>query len=217
MGVGKFLFFALLFSCVCAEAKPKLNTTGTQSRDVLYATHGIIALPMRLVRPANLGKTPLPVVLYFHGGAWKNGSYEKLSPTLLDLARSGIAVASVEFRSSGEARFPAQLDDARAAVRWVKDNAKSYSLDAHRIGVYGLSTGGLFAGLLAFSGSSVKAACLQSAPCDLISLRGQLFDWQKLSSPLGALMASPQPPTAMRSSAPAPFSTPTKTRRQRFY
>ena len=187
--VRTLLFFALLLFCpsVQVQAKPKLDTTGTQTRDVVFIKRGEKALSLRLVRPQKIGKT-LPVVLYFHGGAWLNGSFQKLSPVLLDLARAGIAVASVEFRSSQEAHFPAPLDDARAAVRWVKDNAKSHSLDPNRIGVYGLSTGGLLAGLLAYSGSSIKAACLQSAPSDLNSLNGARFDWQTPSSPLGALM-----------------------------
>ena len=183
----RLLFFALLFLGVPAVAKPKLNTLGTQTRDVLFVKRGARSLSIRLLRPLKI-KQSLPVVLYFHGGAWRNGSHQKLSPTLLDLARAGIAVASVEFRSSQEAHFPAQLDDARAAVRWVKENEKSYSLDGARIGTYGLSTGGLFAGLLAYSGSSIKAVCLQSAPSDLNSLRGERFDWQTPSSPLGALV-----------------------------
>ena len=186
--VRKLLFFACLLLGLPVEAKPKLDTTNTQTRDVEFVKRGAKSLSLRLVRPLKIGKTPLPVVLYFHGGAWLNGSHQKLSPVLLDLARAGIAVASVEFRSSQEAHFPAPLDDARAAVRWVKDNAKSHSLDPNRIGVYGLSTGGLFAGLLAYSGSSVQAACLQSAPSDLNSLAGKRFDWQAPSSPLGALM-----------------------------
>ncbi len=183
----RFLFIASLLVASSAVAKPKLNSSGTQSSDVSFVKRGAKSLSIRLLRPLKIGKT-IPVVLYFHGGAWKTGSYQRLSPTLLELARQGVAVASVEFRSSQEARFPAQLDDARAAVLWVKENAKSYSLDAKRIGVYGLSTGGLFAGLLAYSGSSVRAACLQSAPSDLNSLRGERFDWQTFSSPLGALM-----------------------------
>lgn len=182
------LVLALSLLPTLAFAKSKLNTSGTQSRDVIYTAHGIIALPMRIVRPAKIGKTALPVVLYFHGGAWKDGSYQKLSPVLLDLARAGMAVASVEVRSSKEAPFPAQLNDARAAVRWIKENANSYSLDARKIGVYGLSTGGLFAGLLAYSGSSIGAVCLQSAPSDLNSLHSSRFDWNAPDSPLAALM-----------------------------
>jgi len=190
--VRNLLFFALLALCLPAESKPKLDTIGTQTRDVPFVQRGAKSLSLRLLRPLKNDHS-LPVVLYFHGGAWVNGSYQKLSPVLLDLARAGIAVASVELRSSKEAHFPAQLDDARAAVRWVKDNATSYSLDTKRIGVYGLSTGGLFAGLLAYSGSSVQAACLQSAPSDLNSLRGERFDWQTSSSPLGALLGFDPP------------------------
>ncbi len=184
-------FLVLLLTPALAVAAPKLDTSGTQERDVVFVRHGARALSVHLLRPLPLPKTTLPVVLYFHGGAWRNGSYQKMSPTLIALARAGVAVASVEFRASDEATFPAPLEDARAAVRWVKEQGAGYSLDAKRLGVYGLSTGGLFAGLLAYSGSSARAACLQSAPSDLNTLRGARLDWQAPDSPLAAMMGVP--------------------------
>lgn len=184
-----FLLLVLLLPGAQARAKPKLDQSGTQTVDVSFVRRGAKSLSIRLLRPEKIGTKPMPVVLYFHGGAWKNGSHQKLTPVLVALARSGIAVASVEFRSSDEAHFPAQLADARAAVRWVKQNARFYSLSAFQVGAYGVSTGAQLAGLLAYSGSSTRAACLQSAPCDLASLgQGSRVPWNDAGSPLGAYL-----------------------------
>lgn len=200
-----FLFLVLLLWSAQAHAKPKLDQSGTQTCDVSFVQRGAKSLSIRLVRPAKIGAQALPVVLYFHGGAWKNGSHQKLTPVLIELARSGMAVASVEFRSSDEAHFPAQLDDARTAVRWVKEHARSYSLSPKNIGAYGVSTGAQLAGLLAFSGSSTRAVCLQSAPCDLGSLdKGSRIAWSDADSPLGAYLgfAPASNPSATQRASP---------------
>jgi len=187
--VRHWVFVLVLLGSATAFAKPELDEGGAQSLDVPFARRGDHTLSIHLLRPARIGAKALPVVLYFHGGAWKNGSHLKISPTMLALARSGVAVAAVEFRSSDEAHFPAQLDDARAAVRWVKTNARSYSLSPRNIGAYGISTGAQLAGLLAYSGSSVRAVCLQSAPCDLTCLeKGSRVAWNDGNSPLGAYL-----------------------------
>ena len=200
-----FLLFLLVLWSIAANAKPRLDQSGTQTRDVSFVQRGAKSLSIRLVRPLNIGPKPLPVVLYFHGGAWKDGSHQKLHPVLVALARSGVAVASVEFRSSDEAHFPAQLDDARLAVRWIKENARLYSLSPQKIGAYGVSTGAQLAGLLAFSGSSVRAACLQSAPCDLSSLaQSSRVKWNEAGSPLGAYLgfAPASNPAATKRASP---------------
>jgi len=198
------IFLFLLWGSQAALAKPALDESGTQSREVAFVRRGAKSLSIRLLRPAKIGAA-LPVVLYFHGGAWKNGSHLKLTPVLLSLARNGVAVASVEFRSSDDAFFPAQLDDARAAVLWIKTNARLYSLSPRNIGAYGVSTGAQLAGLLAFSGSSVRAACLQSAPCDLTCLnQGSRVAWNDANSPLAAYLGFPPPtnPKAAQRASP---------------
>ncbi len=203
--VRKPFLLALLLWSTPAGAKAKLDQSGTQLCAVSFVRRGAKSLSIQLLRPAKIGAKALPVVLYFHGGAWKNGSHQKLTPVLVALARSGIAVASVEFRSSDEAHFPAQLDDARAAVRWVKEHARSYSLSPKNIGAYGVSTGAQLAGLLAFSGSSTRAVCLQSAPCDLGSLaKGSRVHWNDADSPLGAFLgfAPTSNPSATQHASP---------------
>jgi acetyl esterase/lipase len=93
---------------------------------------------------------PLPVILWIHGGAWKAGSKENC--LIVPLVAKGYAVASMNYRFLQHAEFPAQIEDCKAAVRWLRANAKRYQLDADHIGVIGASAGGHLAALLGTSG-----------------------------------------------------------------
>ena len=93
---------------------------------------------------------PAPVCLWLHGGGWVRGSRTaRAEERLVPVARAGVAVAAVQYRLSGEAAFPAQLDDARSAVRWLRRNGGGLGLRTDRIGVWGGSSGGHLAALLA--------------------------------------------------------------------
>ena len=93
---------------------------------------------------------PAPVCLWLHGGGWLRGSRTaRAAERLLPVAEAGVAIAAVQYRPSGEAPFPAQLDDVRAAVRWLRRNGSDLGLDVDRIGVWGASAGGHLAALLA--------------------------------------------------------------------
>ena len=184
------LFLAPLSHAQKSTATPPLGV-GVK-RKIVYSKIGKRQLHLLLARPNPLPKTALPVVIYLHGGAWRNGSHENLASGAWLLAKSGFAVASVEFRSTDDAIYPAQIDDCRAAVGFIKKNARNYSLDADKIGVYGVSTGGHLAGILALTSSSVKCAALESAPTDLATLnQGARLDWNAASSPLSRLLGGP--------------------------
>ncbi len=158
-------------------------------REISYAKVGNRQLHILLARPNPLPKGNLPVIVYLHGGAWRTGSYQTLTAGAWNLAKRGFAVASVEFRSTDDAIYPAQINDCRAAIGFLKKNAGGYSLDAAKIGVYGISTGGHLGALLALTSSSVKAAAIESAPSDLGSLNeGARLDWNAPSSPLSRLL-----------------------------
>ncbi len=94
---------------------------------------------------------PLPVVIHVHGGGWAIG--EKGGGPL-GLVSEGYAIAEVEYRLSQEAKFPAQADDVKAAVRWLRANAAEYGLDGDRFGIIGESAGGHLASLAGTSGNS---------------------------------------------------------------
>ena len=98
-------------------------------------------LNYRLYRPATPG--PHPVVLYYHGGGWVLGSADSDDPLLRDLCvRSGCLIVSVDYRHAPEARFPAAVDDAMAALRWVSANAESLGGAPGPVAVAGWSAGG---------------------------------------------------------------------------
>lgn len=101
-------------------------------------------LLLDLYLPTNREKPRL--IVFIHGGGWKTGS-RKNSPTGF-LVKNGYAVASIEYRLSTEATFPAQIFDCKGAVRWLRANAAQYGYDASRIGVMGESAGGYLTVLL---------------------------------------------------------------------
>jgi len=124
--------------------------------DVTYSViPGFRPLVLDLYQPA--GETPKPLILFIHGGGWvggntrHSGALENFPLALAQLASEGFVVASVEYRLSSEAPFPAALQDVRAALRYLKDNASKYRVDRDKVAVWGGSAGGQLAALAAAS------------------------------------------------------------------
>lgn len=98
-------------------------------------------------------EAPLPVIVFIHGGGWRNGDKSSGAGQVGRYVASGqYAAVSVGYRLSGEATWPAQIHDCKAAVRWIKGNAEKYGLDADKIGVWGTSAGGHLVSMLGTSG-----------------------------------------------------------------
>jgi acetyl esterase/lipase len=126
---------------------------------------------------------PLPIVIWVHGGAWRAGSKDNCPPLRAGFPGRGYAVASVGYRLSSDAPFPAQIEDCKAAVRWLRAHATDYGLDPDRFGVWGSSAGGHLVALLGTSGdvkefdtgayrdvsSRVQAVCDFYGPSDLLA------------------------------------------------
>ncbi len=112
--------------------------------DVAYAAVSP-AQKLDLYWPA-AGNGPFPVIIAIHGGAFKGGDKRdiQLTPMLASLERD-YAVVSINYRLSGEARFPALVQDVKAAIRWVRANAENFLFDPTRIAVWGGSAGGYLA------------------------------------------------------------------------
>jgi acetyl esterase/lipase len=106
--------------------------------DIVYGTVDGHELKLDLYMPAEAVNPPL--LIYVHGGAWRGGSKERVLTTTF--VEDGYAMASVEFRLSGDAMFPAQIHDIKAAIRFLRGNAHSYGYEATRIGILGSSSGG---------------------------------------------------------------------------
>jgi acetyl esterase/lipase len=114
------------------------------ARDIEYARVGDVSLKLDLYVPA-VAKSP-PVVVWVHGGAWRSGS--KVNPPLLPLTERGYAVASVDYRLSPVAQFPAQVHDIKAALRYLRATAKENAIGAEKIAIAGGSAGGHLAALV---------------------------------------------------------------------
>ena len=144
-------------------------------RDITFSTVGEQELQLDLYRPKKASGT-LPAVVWVHGGGWKNGSKDRCPAAWL--AAHGFAVASINYRLTHEAQWPAQIDDCRAAVRWIRENAASFNLNADRIGAWGSSAGGHLVALLGTldppdsegTSSQVQAVCDWFGPTDLLTM-----------------------------------------------
>lgn len=129
---------------------------------------------------------PAPAVLAIHGGGWRSGSKLNWYRHARKLARAGFVVVAINYRHAPRFPFPAQIHDCKAAVRWMRQNARTYRFDPERIGVLGYSAGGHLAALLATSdpesglegpvpvaesdiSTRVQAVAVGGAPCDLES------------------------------------------------
>lgn len=106
--------------------------------DIQYGRVDDHSLLLDLYLPVGVEQPPL--VVWVHGGAWRGGSKAKMP--LVDLLQNGFAVASVDYRLSPVARFPAQIHDCKAAIRFLRGNASKYGYQADRIGIAGSSAGG---------------------------------------------------------------------------
>lgn len=120
-------------------------------RDLVYASFGGRDLLLDLYLPRN-APAPRAVILWLHGGGWRIGD-RRLAPDLTCYyAERGYVMASIDYRLSREAVFPAAVEDIKAAVRWLKAAAGGYDVDPNRIGLWGSSAGGHLAALVAASG-----------------------------------------------------------------
>ena len=149
-----------------------------------YASPGGLALRADLYLPEG-APAPPPVVIWIHGGGWRSGSRE-LAPDLTRFfASRGFAMVAIDYRLSRVALFPAQIEDVRTAIRWLRSVASSYGIDSRRIGLWGASAGGHLAALAALAplgcfraadapypdhDTAVQAVAVGYAPIDFLQL-----------------------------------------------
>jgi acetyl esterase/lipase len=115
--------------------------------DLVYARYGAREMHLDLFLPKQ-GAGPFPAVLYIHGGGWRGGNKTAFRRQAAYLATQGFIGACIEYRLSGEAKFPAAVNDAKAAVRWVRANAARYRINPDKIGAAGGSAGGHLVAML---------------------------------------------------------------------
>jgi acetyl esterase/lipase len=204
------LFTAALFTRAQGPARQAELPEGVKAlRDVAYVENGHARQKLDLYVPEQ-ATNALPVIIWIHGGGWKNGSKEGCPPLRQGFLSRGYAVASLNYRLSGDAIFPAQIEDCKAAVRWLRVNAKQYGLNPDRFGVWGSSAGGHLVALLGTSGdekafdvganlgvsSRVQAVCDYYGPSDLLQMDSHAPGGARLKhdapdSPEAALIGGP--------------------------
>ena len=129
---------------------PKLPAGVKAVRDIPYVEGGHKRNRLDLYLPEKADGL-LPIVVWVHGGGWQAGNkVQRCVP--IPLAAKGYAVASINYRFSQDAIFPAQIEDCKAAIRWLRANAAKYRLDPRHVGVWGFSAGGHLVGLLGTTG-----------------------------------------------------------------
>ena len=138
---GKFI--SLFFICFFWPFFKVQAQADTSKRNIVYAEVGNRKLLLDVYLPP-AGKNPY-LIVWIHGGAWHSGSKE--NPPL-ELLSSGYAIASVDFRVSTEAVFPASIYDIKAAIRFLRGNAKKYGYRSDKIIIWGSSSGGHLAALV---------------------------------------------------------------------
>lgn len=154
-----FGFIALLALNSLAQQKPepqrpKLPAGFVAEYDVKYVLDGDAAQVLDIYYPEDKTATPRPLLVWIHGGGWSGGS--KAGMPYLSRLADGYVVASIEYRFSQKAVFPAQIQDCQAAIRFLRANADKYHIDPKLVGVGGASAGGHLAALVGTSGGDAK-------------------------------------------------------------
>ena len=124
-------------------------------RDVPYAGTKSSSQRLDIMLPENPQSKKLPVVAFFHGGGWMSGDkesgYHRMEPTVAQGVCIGVTIG---YRLSGKAKWPAQIHDGKAAIRWIRGNAERYGMDPERIAIFGTSAGGHLAALIGTTGDN---------------------------------------------------------------
>ncbi len=176
MMMRTLLPLVLLWIATAAAAPPV-------EQDVPYQTISGTELHMDIAVPD--GDGPFPAVVCLHGGGWSMGSKRSFLKTLPELAAGGYVAVSVQYRLAPGAKYPAQIEDVRSALRFLRLNAKKWKIDSAHIALLGASAGAHLALLAGFQKAapeeSVQAIVNVSAPTDL-------RDWRMNETAEGTLV-----------------------------
>lgn len=145
--IKAYIIFSLIFTVI--------KSSGARSPDfvdIVYAEVDNQELKLDLYLPDPEASDPPPLLVWIHGGAWRSGS--KQNPPLLYLLKENFAIASIDYRLSTHAEFPALIHDCKAAIRWLHAKQETYGYNAKKIAVAGSSAGGHIAALLGVTNGS---------------------------------------------------------------
>ncbi|MBC2607078.1 alpha/beta hydrolase [Pelagicoccus albus] len=180
---------ALLIACptLNSSENPSMQETNEDKSyraflDLEYVPNAHPQQRLDIFLPAE-GEGPWPLVIWIHGGGWKMGSKSQCVPYHMKYFEKGFAVASLDYRLTDVATFPAQIQDVKAAVRWLRSSSSEYGFDPNKFGVWGDSAGGHLSALLGTShgyqpfevgenleiSSAVQAVCDYYGPTEFVS------------------------------------------------
>jgi acetyl esterase/lipase len=123
-----------------AWAQPKVPDGVVYEADVEYGKGGDESLKLDIARPEKVSEAA-PCIVVIHGGGWRAGNRKQHVDAILALAKQGYVAATISYRFAPKHAFPAQIEDAKCAVRFLRANAEKYQLDPERIGAVGFSAG----------------------------------------------------------------------------
>lgn len=173
-GISVRIILDMLRLCLAPAAAPPGCTLRT---NIVYGTAGHLGRELTLHLYVHHSGGNRPGVVFIHGGGWMGGHPNLMSRLASKIAAAGYVTATISYRLSTEAHWPAAVEDAKCAVRWMRTNSLEIGLDASRIAVVGGSAGGHLAAMIAltpgrFEGSggwqnvsSEVQALVQYAPC----------------------------------------------------
>ncbi|MGI8588668.1 MAG: alpha/beta hydrolase fold domain-containing protein [Chloroflexia bacterium] len=204
-----------------APSTPRVTPeSGIVRANLTYCRGGDADLKLDLYLPQPLDAGPVPVAVYVHGGGWQEGDktwITRILPAERLVAR-GYAVAALDYRLAPRYPWPAPINDAKCAIRFLRAEAATYGLDAGRIGVWGESAGGQLAAMLGLAGpdaglegnggyadqsSRVQAVVTMSAPTDFTGL-----DLNPLNRVSSQMLLGKQPDAALlRQVSPVTYAT----------
>ncbi len=173
--LGALLIVMLLAGCAPIQPDSNSLSVAPDYKDLPY-TPAAGTQKLDLYLPE--GDGPFPVVVHIHGGGFKFGDKGMLGAGVGEaLLNAGYAIASIDYRLSGEATFPAAVQDAKAAVRFLRANAEQYQLDPNKIAAFGFSAGGNLASMLGTSGDVVEFDDPALGNADVSSRVQAVVDW----------------------------------------
>jgi acetyl esterase/lipase len=174
----EILICTALFSQICYTQDQSIDISNIKNKylDIPYAAVSD-AQKLDIYLP-DKGDGPFPVILSIHGGAFKFGDKgdSQVTPMLEGLKR-GYTVVSINYRMSGEATWPAEINDCKAAVRWIKANSKEYKFNPDKIAAWGGSAGGHLSAILGTSGDIKTLEDLTLGNPEQSSRVNAVVDW----------------------------------------
>jgi acetyl esterase/lipase len=186
-GAG-LLLVALMAGCSGSPSAAVPFSLGTADLNLTYCSSQTLDLYI----PRAAVTRPLPIAMYVHGGGMTAGGKSDLNPVFLDsLASAGYAVVSINYRLAPQFKFPAQIDDVKCAIRYLRANAPRYGLNGSEIFAFGTSVGGELVALAALTGShsAFDVGPYETEPSNLTAV-ADMFGPANLTQPASGFTTS---------------------------